>query len=106
MPTEAGRGSKSGPSSFVRTAGLISRTIVILLLAVLTAIVASPQIERLSTLLDTPGDLIRILLGFAVCVWCAVNLFILPKDAEAYRVWLYLGLALIPLSVLCTIVIW
>ncbi|HLZ01659.1 MAG TPA: hypothetical protein VKR55_05825 [Bradyrhizobium sp.] len=106
MPTEAGRGLKPGSFSFVRTAGLVARTIVILLLAVLTAIVASPQMERLSTLLDTPSDLVRIMLGFAVCVWCVINLFILPKDTEAYRNWLYLGAVLVPLAVLCTIVVW
>lgn len=90
----------------MKVAGIVARTMVILLLAVLTAIVASPQIERLSSILDTPGDLVRVLLGFAVCVWCAINLFILPKDAEAYRTWFYLGLALVPLSALCAIAVW
>ena len=90
----------------MKVAGIVARTMVILLLAVLTAIVASPQIERLSSIFDTPGDLIRVLLGFAVCVWCAINLFILPKDAEAYRTWFYLGLALVPLSALCAVAVW
>ena len=35
-----------------------------------------------------------------------VNLFILPRDAGAYRTWMYLGLALLPLSVLCAFVVW
>ena len=107
MPTETARTPKPNPLPFgVKTAGLVSRTIVILLLAVLTARVASPQIETLSTLLETPGDLIRVALGFAVCVWCAVNLFILPKDEEAYRTWLYLGLVIVPLAILCAVVVW
>jgi hypothetical protein len=106
MPTEAPGASKPGPSFLIKTAGLVARTIVILLLAVLTARVASPQAERFSTLFETPGDLIRVLLGFAVCVWCAINLFIVPKDVEAYRNWLYLALALVPLSILCAFVVW
>jgi hypothetical protein len=30
----------------------------------------------------------------------------LPKDAEAYRTWFYLGLAVLPLALLCTFVVW
>jgi hypothetical protein len=45
-------------------------------------------------------------LGLSVCLWLGVHLFILPKDAEAYRTWLYLGLAVLPLAVLCAFVIW
>ncbi|WP_407180501.1 hypothetical protein [Bradyrhizobium sp. STM 3562] len=73
---------------------------------VITARVASPQIEQYWTLLDTPGDLVRVALGFAVCLWLAVHLFILPKDPGGYRTWLYLGLALLPLSLLCAVLIW
>jgi hypothetical protein len=47
-----------------------------------------------------------VALGFAVCAWFIVHLFILPKDAEAYRIWLYLGLAVLPLSLLCAFVVW
>jgi hypothetical protein len=54
----------------------------------------------------SPDDLIRVALGFALCVWCFINLFILPKDAEAYRTWFYLGLAVLPLALLCTFVVW
>ena len=35
-----------------------------------------------------------------------VHLFILPKDAEGYRTWLYLGLAVAPLAVAVAIAIW
>jgi hypothetical protein len=90
----------------IKLAGLIVRSLFIVLLAVLTVRVASPQIETLNTLLDTPGDLVRVLLGLAVCIWCVVNLFILPKDVEAYRTWLYLGAAVLPLSLLCAVVVW
>jgi hypothetical protein len=30
----------------------------------------------------------------------------LPKDQGSYRTWLYLGLALLPLSLLCAFVVW
>jgi hypothetical protein len=86
--------------------GVAVRTIFLVVLTVLTARVASPQIERLSSVYETPGDLIRVLIGVGVCAWFVVNLFILPKDAGAYRTWMYLGLAVLPLSVLCAFVVW
>jgi hypothetical protein len=86
--------------------GTIARTLFILLLAVVTARVASPQVEKLKSVLETPDELVRVVLGSAVIVWCIINLFILPKDAEAYRTWIYLGLAILPLSMLCAFVVW
>jgi hypothetical protein len=86
--------------------GVAVRTLFLIVLTIMTARVASPQMERLSSIYETPGDLIRVLMGVAVCAWFIVNLFILPKDAGAYRTWMYLGLAILPLSVLCTVVVW
>ena len=86
--------------------GVAVRTIFLIVLTVLTARVASPQIETIRSVSETPGDLIRVALGFAVCVWFVINLFILPKDPGAYRTWLYLGVAILPLSLLCAIVVW
>ena len=94
------------PSKTLRLAGLAFRSIFICILIVITARVASPQIEHIGSLHETPGDLIRVVLGFAVGVWLVVHLFILPKDAGAYRTWFYLGFALLPLSILCAVVIW
>jgi hypothetical protein len=62
--------------------------------------------EHIWSLYETPGDLMRVALGFAVCVWLTVHIFILPKDAHGYLTWLYLGVALLPLSVLCAVAIW
>src|SRR6202012_5460473 len=75
------------PSSSVWAGGVAVRTIFLLVLAVLTARVASPQMERLTSLYETPGDLIRVLIGVAVCAWFVVNVFKLPKDGGAYRTW-------------------
>jgi len=94
------------PPALIWFGGVAVRTIFLIVLTIITARVASPQIERLTSLHETPGDLIRVLMGLGVCAWLIVNLFILPKDAGAYRTWMYLGLALLPLSVLCAIVIW
>jgi hypothetical protein len=107
LPVEAAnKPARIEISRTVRFAGLAVRTIFIGILIVVTAHVASPQIEHIWSLYETPGDLVRVALGFAVCVWLAVHLFILPKDAGGYRTWLYLGFAILPLSVLCAIVIW
>jgi hypothetical protein len=86
--------------------GLAVRTIFIAILITITARVASPQVERMWTIWDTPGDVIRVALGAGVCFWLMIHIFILPKDAAGYRTWLYLGLAILPLSLLCAVVIW
>ena len=96
----------SKPPSYVWAGGVAVRTIFLLVLVVLTARVASPQMERLSSLYETPGDLIRVLMGVAVCAWFIVNLFILPKDSGAYRTWMHLGFVLLPLAALCAYVVW
>ena len=86
--------------------GVALRTIFLFILIVLTARVASPQVERLTTLYDTPGDLIRVLIGVAVSAWCIVNVFKLPRDADAYRTWIYMGIGLVPLALLCAYAVW
>jgi hypothetical protein len=94
------------PPYYVWAGGVAVRTIFLMVLIVLTARVASPQMERLSSLYETPSDLIRVLMGVAVCAWFIVNVFKLPKDSGAYRTWMYLGLAVLPLSLLCAFVVW
>jgi len=94
------------PSLYVWIGGITFRTLFLIVLTVMTARVASPQIEHFWSAYETPGDLIRMLLGLGICGWFVVNLFILPKDAGAYRTWMYLGLAVLPLSVLCAFVVW
>jgi hypothetical protein len=94
------------PSRGVRLAGLTFRAAFIIMLIAITARVARPQVEHIWAIYETPGDLIRVLLGFAVCVWLVIHLFIPPKDAGGYQTWLYLGFAILPLSILCAIIIW
>jgi len=102
----AARRTGPKPTFSIFIGGVAFRTLFIIALAILTARVAMPQIEKIWSVFETPDDLIRVALGFALCVWCIVNLFILPKDAEAYRTWFYLGLAVLPLALLCTFVVW
>ncbi|WP_159011281.1 hypothetical protein [Bradyrhizobium sp. S69] len=108
MNLPANAANKSGPKVpvSVRVGGTAVRALFLIILTVLTARVASPQVETFRSMLDTPGDLIRVMLGFGVCTFFIVNLFIPPRDAEGYRTWMYLGPALLPLSVLCTFVVW
>ena len=63
-----------------------------------TVRVSSPQSETLASVYETPGDLIRLALGFAVGLWVVIHLFMLPRTAEGYRMWVYLGLVVAPLA--------
>ena len=100
------RKSNSELPASVWIAGVTVRALFIIMLMVVTARVASPQIENLRSVFETPSDLIRVALGFAVCAWFVVQIFILPKDADAYKIWIYLGVAVLPLSLLCAIIAW
>jgi hypothetical protein len=108
IPSRATRPKLTGSkiSAGVRIGGMATRAIFIIVLTVITARVASPQVENIWTVFETPSDLIRVALGFAACAWLVVHIFVVPKDADAYRTWLYLGLAVLPLSLLCAFVIW
>ena len=106
MSTAKAKDSDEKISRSVWLGGLAVRTIFIAILIVVTARVANPQMEHIWSLWETPGDVVRVALGVAVCGWLLVHIFILPKDAAGYRTWLYLGLAILPLSVLCAVVIW
>jgi hypothetical protein len=96
----------SSPSGRIRLAGKILRALFIVVLIVITARVAAPQNERFWSIYETPGDLIRLGVGVCACFWLAANLFVAPKDKGAYRTWFYLGLALLPLAVTTTVVVW
>jgi hypothetical protein len=87
-------------------AGIVLRTIFIATLLVVTVRVSSPQIESIWSAYETPGDLIRLALGSAVFLWIVFHLFMPPKDAEAYRTWVYLGLVVAPFALAVAIAIW
>jgi TRAP-type C4-dicarboxylate transport system permease small subunit len=87
-------------------AGLTLRSVFLVALAVLTFRVALPQNETIATAYDTPNDLIRLALGFAVCGWLVFELFRLPRDAGGYRSWLYIGAAGVPFALVCLYYAW
>jgi len=90
----------------LRIAGLVLRALFIAALLVVTVRVSSPQSETIWSSYETPGDLIRLVLGALVCVWIVVQMFMVPKDPEGYRTWLYLGLIAVPFAIICAIAVW
>jgi hypothetical protein len=108
-PAARATDAKSSPAKVptgLRVASAVLRTIFILALLVIIALVSKPQSESIWTVYETPADLIRVILGFAVFAWIAVQLFILPKDAQAHRTWLYLGMAGVPFALICAAALW
>jgi hypothetical protein len=93
-------------SPSLRVLGNSLRVAFILCLLVLTVRVSMPQNETIWTVYDTPGDVVRLALGLAVCVWVAIQLFRPPKDAHGYRMWIYFGLIGVPFAIICLVAIW
>ena len=92
--------------SWLRIAGATLRAAFIACLLLIVIRVSMPQNETIWTVYDTPGDLVRMLLGFAVCVWIAIQLFRAPKDAHSLRTFVYFGIAAVPFAALCVYEFW
>lgn len=90
----------------LRVTGSLLRLVFIACLLAITVRVAMPQNELIWTVYETPGDLVRSALGFAVCIWVALQLFWAPNDAQSYRTWVYFGLAAVPFSMICLLAVW
>jgi hypothetical protein len=90
----------------MRAAGTVLRVVFIASLLAITVRVALPQSETIWTIYDSPGDLVRLALGLAVCIWIAVQLFRAPKDRHAYQTWLYFGLAAVPFALIFLVAVW
>jgi len=101
----ADRSAQSIPT-WLRVSGVGMRAVFIACLLTITVLVSMPQSETILTAYDTPGDLIRLLLGLAVCAWIAMQLFRGPRDAYGHRTFFYFGLVAVPCAVLCIYVIW
>jgi hypothetical protein len=87
-------------------ASLVLRTAFIVSLLVVIVRVSAPQSSTIWTAYDPPSDLVRLVLGFAACLWLTFQLFKLPKDAGAYRLWFYLGILLVPFALICVVGVW
>jgi hypothetical protein len=90
----------------MRILAIVLRALFIGALVAVTIRVSSPQSESFASVYETPGDLIRLTLGLAVCLWIVIHLFMLPRTAEGYRTWVYLGLVVAPLALVAAIIIW
>jgi hypothetical protein len=90
----------------LRTTALVLRAIFLGALIVLALRVSAPQSETIWSAYETPGDLIRLVLGAAVALGILIHLFKPPRDAHALRTWAYLGLVLAPAAVAITVVMW
>jgi TRAP-type C4-dicarboxylate transport system permease small subunit len=109
-PQQAGPFNVETPGATIPTGlrilAIVLRTLFIGALVAVTVRVSSPQSETFSSVHESPADLIRLALGFAVCLWIVIHLFMLPRTAEGYRTWVYLGLVVAPLAWAVAIVIW
>jgi hypothetical protein len=103
LQTQSTRENVSG----LRITAILLRTAFILILMALVIAVSQPQSETIWSAYETPGDLVRLWLGIGACVWLGWQLFTGgPKDVHCYRTWLYLGLVLVPFSLICLVAIW
>ena len=90
----------------MKIAGGAMRFAFMCLLVVVILRVSRPQSETIWTAWETTGDLVRLVLGLAACAWVVVHLFSPPREAAAYRTWLYLGPVLLPFAVICAVLVW
>src|SRR5690348_2740280 len=90
----------------VRIVALLLRAVFLIALVVVAIRASAPQNETVWSAYETPGDLIRLILGAAVAIGILVQLFRPPKDAHAYRTWAYLGIILAPLAVAIAVAAW
>jgi hypothetical protein len=90
----------------LRISAIVLRALFIGALVAVTLRVSSPQSESFASVHETPGDLIRLALGFAVCLWIVIHLFMPPRTADGYRTWIYLGLVVAPLAWAVVVIIW
>jgi hypothetical protein len=75
-------------------------------LVAVIARLSSPQSETIWTVYDTPGDLIRLALGIAICLWVVIRFLMFSNRAEVYRAWAYFGLVVAPLGWATAIAMW
>ena len=106
-PPERPKAPAAGDTmSASRRLGVVLRLVFIACLVAITVRVALPQSEKIWTVYDTLGDLVRLILGLGVCLWIGIQLFRWPADAKSYQTWFYFGLIAVPFALICLIAIW
>jgi len=91
---------------WLRILVMVLRTLFFGALVAVTVRLSSPQSETIWTVYDTPSDLIRVAVVFAVCMWIVVHFFMFPKRADVYRAWVRIGLVVTPLALAMAIAVW
>ena len=91
---------------WLRILVMVLRTLFFGALVAVTVRLSSPQSETIWTVYDTPSDLIRVAVGFAVCMWIVVHFFMFPERADVYRAWVRIGLVVTPLALAMAIAVW
>ena len=99
---EAGRPVSPG----VRIVGLVLRLLIILALLVLTARVSAPQSKSLWSVYEAPLDLLRLVLGMSVGIFIGAQMFVGVPNNEACRTWAYLGMIVLPFTIICILAVW
>ena len=83
-PQQLGPSDVGTPASTIpiglRVLAIILRALFMGALVVVVARVSAPQSETIWSVYETPGDLIRLALGFAMGLWIVIHLFMLPKN--------------------------
>ena len=93
-------------SSLLQWTAIVLRAAFIGLLMVLILRVSQPQSETVWSAYEKTGDLVRLALGLGACLWMGTQIFSFPKDTDAHRIWLYLGLIGVPAALLLIAITW
>ena len=91
---------------YLKVVSVLLRSAFVLALVVVAARVSAPQAPGVSWSDMPAGDMARVAIGLVFCLCMLRQAIRFPKDAGAYRVWLYLGLVLAPLAAVSLIAVW
>ena len=91
---------------YLKLASVLLRSAFLVALVAVAIRVSAPQALSAGWLDMPAGDMARVTIGLIFCLCMLRQAIRFPPDAGAYRTWLYLGLALAPLSAVCLIAIW
>lgn len=103
---EVNRPASPPVSPGLRIVGAALRLLIILALVVLTARVSAPQSKTLWSVYEAPLDLLRLVLGASVCVFIGTRMFVGLSNHEASRTWAYLGMIVLPFTIICILAVW
>jgi hypothetical protein len=83
-----------------KIAGTLFRSIFLVAIAIITAWISLPDSLSAAALAHfSAADFVRAAVGVAICAFMAIELFRRPKDDHGYKAWVYIGLALMAVSV-------